>query len=249
MRNHDEKARDMARSVLPSTRRRGARQGRAHARSRERSHLRAALRDLASCDDPDDYEGDLTWEARREIGWMVEDRRTGDKVAPLMRWAERKLVTDPELAAASFDERTTHFRGLLPDGLIGRHALFHLRWVLDDEVPWWRRQRATRPGPRPTLREKVEAIVLAGRHGELNRRIRHASARYYVKRVWVPPRRLVDDDHPAPGLLLAGHWTTVHEPVQARFLRGAHDIDAFVKEGDPSHVHNLYDDLVRDGLI
>ncbi len=40
MRNHDEKTRDMARSVLPSTRRRGARQDRALAHKAERSRLR-----------------------------------------------------------------------------------------------------------------------------------------------------------------------------------------------------------------
>ena len=43
MRNHNEKARDMARSVLPSTRRRGARADKAAARARERARLRAEL--------------------------------------------------------------------------------------------------------------------------------------------------------------------------------------------------------------
>lgn len=100
MRNHDEKTRDMARSVLPSTRRRGARQDRALAHKAERSRLRSALQDLAGHDDPDDYEGELTWEARRQIAWMVEDRRAADKVAPLLRWATRTIERDAALRDA-----------------------------------------------------------------------------------------------------------------------------------------------------
>lgn len=239
----------MARSVLPSTRRRGARQDRALAHARARRRLRAELHELAGYDDPDDYEGDLTWEARGDIAEMVQERRVGDKVGPLVRWAERTVERDPVLRDARFDQRVAHFRRLLPDGLIGDHAMVHLRWVIDDELPWWRRPRVPPAEPRPTLREKVEAIVRAGRHGELNRRIRLSSAEYSVKEVWVPPERVIDDDHPAPGVLIRGHWTKVHEPVVIRPLRGAHDIDAFVQRGDTTAVHELYTELVHDGLI
>ncbi|MCC6225018.1 MAG: hypothetical protein IT195_01250 [Microthrixaceae bacterium] len=46
MRNHNEKARDMARSVLPSTARKGARDARAVIHGRERAHERRLLHEL-----------------------------------------------------------------------------------------------------------------------------------------------------------------------------------------------------------
>lgn len=249
MRNHDEKAREMARSVLPSTRRRVARIDRANTHARERQRVRAALHDLATHDDPDDFEGDLTWEARGAISDMVWDRRAADKVAPLMRWAERTVEREPGLRDATLEERVAHFRRLLPEGLIGRHALSHLEWVLDDDPHWPWRPRAERPATGPTTREKVAAIVMAGRHGELNRRLRHDASGYYVRHVHVPARCLVDDEHPEPGVLVPAHTEVVHEPIATRFLLGAHDIDAFAKEGEPAAVHELYQELVRDGFV
>ena len=249
MRNHHEKARDMARSVLPSTRRRGARQDRALAHARERSCLRARLHDLASFADPDDYEGNLTWEARREISSMVEERRAADKVAPLVRWAERTVERDPVLREAAYDERLAYFRRLLPEGLIGRHALVHLHWVLDDEPPWWLRRTLARPPTGPSYHEKVTAIVAAGRHGELNRRMRNSAGKYHLRTIRVPAHRLLDEDHPDPGLLIPATWTKVREPIEIRPLLGAHDIDAFVKDSSSAEVHELWVELARDGLV
>lgn len=248
MHNHHEKARDMARSVLPSTRRRGARMHRSHAHARERHRVRAALHEVATYDDPDDYEGDLTWEARRAISEMVGERRAADKVAPLMRWAERTVERDPVLRDASFEQRVAHFRRLLPRDLIGRHALNHLAWVLDPDPYWPWRPQPVRPATGPTVRQKLEAIVLTGRHGELNRRLRHESSGFYSRRVRVPAQRIVDEEHPEPGMLIPAYTEVVNEPITTRFLLGAHDIDAFSKEGELSAVHELYEELVRDGL-
>lgn len=105
MRNHNEKSRDMARSVLPSTARGTARQTRASIHRRERARLRTALHALRAVGDPDDFDGDLTWIARRDIGEMVDDRRSADKVGPLVTWAERRVERDPALAAASPEDR------------------------------------------------------------------------------------------------------------------------------------------------
>lgn len=248
MHNHHEKARDMARSVLPSTRRRGARMHRSHAHARERHRVRAALHEVATYDDPDDYEGDLTWEARRAISEMVGERRAADKVAPLMRWAERTVERDPVLRDASFEQRVAHFRRLLPKGLIGRHALTHLAWVLDPDPYWPWRPHQNRAQSGPTVRQKLEAIVKTGRHGELNRRLRHESSGFYSRRVRVPAQRIVDEEHPEPGMLIPAYTEVVNEPITTRFLLGAHDIDAFSKEGELSAVHELYEELVRDGL-
>ena len=107
MRNHTEKARDMARSVLPSTARKGARDTRADIRGRERVRERQMLHHLRGYVDPDDFEGVLGEELHREIGEMVWHRRSADKVAPLMRWAERTVARDPRLAAAPRTVRST----------------------------------------------------------------------------------------------------------------------------------------------
>lgn len=230
MRNHHEKARDMARSVLPSTARKAARRTRASIHGRERARLRVELHSLRDAGDADDFEGDLVWTARREIKDMVLDRRGADKVGPLLAWAERLIETDPTLSAATPDEREAHFRRVLPPGLIGNHAISHLWWVFDDRRLAWRRAplaRASAPNPDVML---VAEIVAAGRHGDLNRRIRSAIASVVVSRVRVPAQRVVDEDHPAPGMLVPARWVVERRRRHVRFLAGAHDVDAFVKD-------------------
>ena len=84
MRNHHEKARDMARSVLPSTARTSARSMRAQIHGRERAHERQLLHDLRRCPDPDDYGAclGLSDRHRRDVADMVDHRRSWDKVGP-----------------------------------------------------------------------------------------------------------------------------------------------------------------------
>jgi hypothetical protein len=75
----------------------------------------------------------------------------------------------------------------------------------------------------------VAEIVAAGRHGDLNRQIRAAVPPIVVKRVRVPAERVVDEAHPAPGLLVPARWVDERHQRTVRFLAGAHDVDAFVK--------------------
>lgn len=129
MRNHNEKARDMARSVLPSTARKSARQARASIHGRERARLRAELHSFRLAGDADEFEGDLTWTARRDITEMVDDRRGADKIGPLLAWADRIVERHPALGAATLEDREVYFRKILPPGLIGNHAISHLRFL------------------------------------------------------------------------------------------------------------------------
>lgn len=76
----------------------------------------------------------------------------------------------------------------------------------------------------------MSAILAAGCHGELNRRIRQGVAPFETVTVRLSPERVIDDEHPAPGVLLPYRTVTEHHRRRVRFLRGAHDIDAFVKE-------------------
>lgn len=107
MRNHNEKVRDITRSVLPSTSRRSASHTRKLIHRAERRGVAAALR---RGDDPiiiRSHRGDITE--------MVWERRGADKVAPLVRWALHRARTNPELRDASLDDQVEHFRQLLPD--------------------------------------------------------------------------------------------------------------------------------------
>lgn len=234
MRNHDHKARDMARSVLPSTARKGAREARAIVHGRERAHERQVLHHLRRCLDPEDYDGDLGVSSRHrgDVSDMVDDRRGADKVGPLVAWAERLVQRDPALLAATPEDREVHFRKILPPGLIGNHAIVHLWWVLDEGRGRWSWNRTSTVSAGIPDVEVVEGILAAGGHAELNRRLRTELDRVVSRTVWLPPQRLIDDDHPAPGVLLPSRRTIEHRRRHIRFLAGAHDVVAFVEDAD-----------------
>jgi hypothetical protein len=115
----DEKARQMARSILPSCMRKEARRRKKLIHSRERLHARLALRNL-----DEDYETDedLGWHDRSHRGWLIEERREADKLNHFEKWAEEVTKDLPH------EDRLSYIKKVLPDGLIGDHALFHVKW-------------------------------------------------------------------------------------------------------------------------
>jgi hypothetical protein len=83
------------------------------------------------------------------------------------------------LRNASTAERLDHFRRLLPDTTIGRHALSHLVGPLDRLVHHHGpRRRPAAPSIAPTVR----ALYEAGYHSELNKRLK-------VRLLTIAPRR------------------------------------------------------------
>lgn len=141
MRNHDQKTRDMARSILPSTARRGAGQRKKGSARRARARNNARLhRLMGHVHDLDGFEEPLDRYDLDDVGWdgMVEDRRAADKVAPVIRWADARITRDPRLAAGDYWARRNHFAALLGDTVIGRHALQHLDHLFGEENPWYR---------------------------------------------------------------------------------------------------------------
>lgn len=210
MRNHDEKIKDMGRSVLPSTGRRNARATRRMNHHRQRAVERAALAAYRGAADPEvvtpDFRGTIaqdTW----ELVWV---RRSRDKVAPLVRWAQATIAADPELRAASLEEQVGHFARLMPDTVIGRHAVNHIRQALE-----WRdrrelyaartRGRAGGRDPRVAETERLARQILeSGLHAELNSRLRRAcdlQAMGGVREV-LPPRLLLGE-HDVPAFAAA----------------------------------------------
>lgn len=157
MKNHDEKRRDICRSILPSTSRRAARTNASILKRQHRRHIRLALADWATYDDYDDYEGFVHEDTNRPITGgvgayygstikeIVWERRAHDKVSSLVRWVER--IKD-DLPGETDDEKFEALRAMLPDNLIGRHALSHVDQLFDlndgHTSFWWRYGRRTR---------------------------------------------------------------------------------------------------------
>lgn len=159
MRNHAEKRRDMARSVLPSTARKGARSARRHSHKTARRSIRATLHRIRWADHPDDVEAPLD-RYRIDQGrttssygdeWLVGARRSADKVGPISRWADAIITRTPELRNGDYWVRHNYFAALLPDTLQGRHALSHIEhlfgprgdrwWDFDERPSRWAEQR------------------------------------------------------------------------------------------------------------
>ena len=217
MRNHDEKNKNMQRSVLPSSRRRAARRERRTIHQQARARQRDALAQYRK--DHDAAEPDFR-EGRRKSAtkWMVLDRRSADKIGPLTRWAVRAIERDPALRDAALTDQIAYFAARLPTDVIGRHAVFHIEFALrwrfhpDSERRYWG------PPPAPTRHERRAQVVAdarlileTGRHRELNVALRRA----YAVGAPVAVRRWRDSE-PAP--------------LPVRLLAGMHDIDAFAHE-------------------
>lgn len=221
VRNHHEKYKDMAESVLPSTRRRAAREDRQAIHQRHRAQTRAALADYRRSGDPVDVETHVRATPDREIHDFVWDRRSADKVGPLIRWAIRRVERDPQLRDADVATQTAAFRSMFPDNLIGRHAIDHIRWALtwraegNRNLPrraYWRGENLD------ALDAQVRSILENGQHSTLNAGIRSLAA---------------TDPRPSNCTVAGGDELRHREgrPVAPyRMLRGAHDIDEFVRD-------------------
>ena len=211
MRNHDEKTRDMARSVLPSTL--DAKHWRRHIHHSERHRVRAALHRARTMDTADlGYLSDDGVDADRtkhHIFEMVQERREADKLGPLLRWAEHRVEHDPSLREASRADRLEYFRTRLPSGVTNRHALSHLRSVVDRTVVG----RSVHRDESVTVLEAASWVMANGLHADLNDHLRSTFGPTRPVSPWKS-----DEDRPT------------------RFLRGWHDVHDF--STSDSHTSN-----------
>jgi hypothetical protein len=177
----DEKVREIARSILPSTGRRSARINAANVKRRNRRITRQSLRDWATYEDPYEFEGhifDYGDSAAAGKKYMCSDikevmwrRRDGDKFGAFFAWARATTahMDDPV-------DRYNAVRRVLPDNLIGRHALGHLSGLdeFDDgEDRWWYRHlwRSVNWSPWQSvvyIRHILRELIASGYHKELN---------------------------------------------------------------------------------
>jgi hypothetical protein len=198
VKNHGEKTKDMAESVLPSAARKSARaeRRRIHKAQRARQRVALAMLDVGGVDEfaPDFREGRRLSATR----WMVLDRRSADKIGPLTRWAVAVVIADPDLRDAGLAGQVEHFARLFPDNLIGRHAVQHIEWALRQEAArhtWldrrsiWAKEQYEHQG---RVASEVRRIIESGSHGALNavlRQFYQQPALENGKLVSVPPAR------------------------------------------------------------
>ena len=117
-----DKIKDMIRSVLPSTDRKGARRAKTNRKRRVRRAVRKDLR----CEDFDDSKANFMRTAR--ISGVVRDRRGADKLNHFMRWCKARTK------GMDTDDALGYVRSILPSSLIGDHAYGH-----------WEARRKPRP--------------------------------------------------------------------------------------------------------
>lgn len=118
------KARDIARSVLPAGRQaaKSHREDAATIRRNNRRKIRQSLNKARNFADIYDFEDDVNYYPDRDINYIREDRRLADNIGPLMRWAQHHgtRIGDPEQAYE-------FVRNTLPKNLAGNHALSHAK--------------------------------------------------------------------------------------------------------------------------
>lgn len=216
----DDKAYEMARGLLPSTGREGARKARASisrsTRHAVRGRMAQVARDVESADDCPDLDEDSTHEMR----YVVWRRRSADKVNPFQRWARAITRELPR------ESRLKHVRGKLPEGLIGEHALSHLSWDAHFESTTeqelrearqrvWRRERRGWDLDRGLLAQLLRHLLrVPGGQKAFNDHLKRASAsRAFVKRGRDGRRRVV-----------------LHGEGPPRQLLGVHDVLPFLDE-------------------
>lgn len=220
MRSSATKHRDMARSILPSRARSmlaqlaSVRRAARHDIARELASLtrRGRVHDWDEWDDWDE-KGDRHAYPDIEIRQLVYWRRTADKLNHFERWAIEVTKHLP------IEDRLGHMRAVLPRGLIGDHAMSHLRNRPElnphhyrhrvPDLPYRGVRAARQRAEHDRLRELLVSVLDVGGHRALNMAVKAAAA---------------DEKRP-------------------RTLAGRHDVDAFL-----AHVlaEDQYGYLVND---
>lgn len=177
MRASLDKDRDMARSILPCKNRKPARVAKAKTKRAARHAVRRDLKAAAGLTDLDEWDdtADLRREPTAKIRMIVRWRRDGDKLNHFERWA---IAVTRDIR---HEDRLSAVAARLPRGLIGDHALTHLRHrpELNPNEPYrmwrlvWMRRHEDRDRAFQQERRELERLVRAlvtslGGHRQLN---------------------------------------------------------------------------------
>ncbi|TNE86584.1 MAG: hypothetical protein EP330_22885 [Deltaproteobacteria bacterium] len=217
----EEKRREMARSILPSTSRSAAK-NKARIRRANRRKTRQALKQWLRDELPERV--DLRAEDRHLTRWVVQSRRGADKVNPFIRWAT--AVT----AGLPVEDRLSAVRGMLPRGLIGEHALSHLAWTEHFRPP---HAHLMRPAFRPWRVRALERVArvwpsLGQVHHEVDRllRLRHSPVVYRFP--W-NDGMLVATETAMPPSARRADWLEVLDRAARRYYWWNRDLRCFTR--------------------
>jgi hypothetical protein len=217
VRNHDQKIKDISRSVLPSTGRRSARDNRRRIHGRQRARELAAVIAYRRDADPEAVTPDVRGTYAPDITEMVWSRRAADKVGPLTRWAKATIAADPVLRSAPRAEQVAYFARLMPDNTIGRHAVQHIEQALEWEERRARYNTGRPAGHAPKMERQLRQILEAGLHATLNARLRQLADTQEVRPRATPmPRRLLLGSHDIEAFAaVMASWPKVRDLVAA----------------------------------
>jgi hypothetical protein len=218
VRNHDEKIKDMSRSVLPSTGRKSAREERRMIHKRQRARELAAVTAYRRDADRESVTPDVRGTHGPQITYMVWERRGRDKVGPLIRWAEATITASPRLRSAPRADQVAYFARLMPDSAIGRHAVQHIEQALEqrERRARYNASRPTAPGPHAAQMERqLRQILQAGLHATLNAELRGLAGSHEAPPWVIPmPRRLLLGSHDVEAFTAKmARWSTVRDLV------------------------------------
>lgn len=118
------KIKDMIRSVLPSTNRKGARRS----KTAKKRYVRRGVRQDLHKEDFEESKADFNRDV--QLYWVVWERRSADKLNHFMRWCKAKTK------GMDTEEALGYVRGILPSSLIGDHAYGHWKTELRPRFVW-----------------------------------------------------------------------------------------------------------------
>jgi hypothetical protein len=196
----DEKRRQMARSTLPSTSRKGARDDlrnvKQHSRACVRQNLRVLNRGFALAEDVEGAydESSFDWNQYpdTEIRYIMYDRRDREKLGPALRWAPSQVEH------LRIEDRLSYMYTIMPDTVAGRHAVGHIGDLEEFEIEdrnyfgyyYSKKARAERYAAMVAEREVRDALV------ERLEAVRDANlvARFNEFCLWEQPHEITEDE-------------------------------------------------------
>ncbi len=235
-----DKAIEMARSLLPSTRGKGAKDSKNIIKRTARHNIREELHMVAI--DPDYYDDcstDFNAYPEHELREVVYDRRGGDKTHPFERWAE--AITK----GVEQDSRLTFVKSLVPEGVIGDHAISHLKWKdhfasqakkeLEANIRQYRLERGKKNSQKLTHEEEVSLLRKIVEDGLLHREL-NKFVSYNAYRKTASETRRVQEYNDETKLWIVQYKTfNLDFPpgtprTHVRKLLGLHDIENYLND-------------------
>lgn len=207
-----KKKKDMIKSALPSTRRKGARDDRRAIHKAARRQTRQSITthnglDVDRLIDTVSDDADIRSYPNHAIRDMMWERRNGDHLGALMRWAPHQVKH------LRLEDRLSYFKSILPDDTIGRHAASHIQWMDEFEVP--------RPNP-------YTPYDWAERRAKFERERRERDQFLLDSLAWICNNGFLKEYN---------RRRKTGEFPQLRMLLGLHDIESFVKDNSRG-IHN-----------